>query len=281
MAKKLLITGGQGIIGHRMVPRFLDAGYEVTSVGLERWVDAPCPHIICDLREFGVAVDVIASKDAVVHLAAVHRQGVAPPAETFNANIVSTFNVFHAAATLGVRKVVWASSTHTGGGHFNAEYPPAALPLREGEPHQVEGSYGLSKIAGEALMRHPRALRGLEIISLRYGYVYEAEHYPAIRKLWEDPAGNGRNLWNYLDGRDAFAITRAAVESTTAAGEIFNVTAADSIMNMPSPELAARYFPQAKVRPELTGFASFYSIEKARNLLGYQPQHSWRDVLTT
>ncbi len=278
--KKLLITGGQGIIGHKMVPRFIEAGYDVSSVGLERWAEAPCPHIVCDLRDFGAAVDVVAGRDAVVHLAAVHRQGVATVAETFNANIVSTFNIFHAAATVGVRKVVWASSTHTGGGHFNAEYPPAALPLRESEPHQVEGSYGLSKIAGEALMRHPRALRGVEVISLRFGYTYEPEQYPAIRKLWEDPVGNSRNLWNYLDGRDAFSICRAAVESSKAGGEIFNVTAADSIMNVPSRELAARCFPKATLRRELSGFASFYSIAKARELLGYEPQHSWRHVLT-
>lgn len=278
--KRLLITGGQGIIGHKMVPRFLEAGYEVTSLGLERWAEAPCPHVVCDLRDFGDAVDMVAGHDAVVHLAAAHRQGVVPAAETFNTNIVTTFNILHAAARLGVRKVVWASSTHTGGGHFDDTYPPASLPLREDEPHQVEGSYGLSKIAAEALLAHPRALGDIEVIALRYGYVYEPEQYAVLPKLWEDPAFGSRNLWNYVDGRDAFAITRAAVESTGAGGQVFNVTAADSLFNTPSRELAARFYPRARLRRELSGYASFYSIEKARALLGYRPQHSWRQVLT-
>ena len=43
--------------------------------------------------------------------------------------------------------------------------------------------------------------------------------------------------------------------------------------------IRARFYDGVEVRPEMGRDETFYAIDKARDLLGYAPRHSWRDVL--
>jgi len=275
--KRLLVTGAPGIIGTNLVRRLLDAGYDVRTVSLVAWPEAPCPHLIADLRDFGQAVEAINGREAVLHLAAIHRGGVQTDAETFNSNVVSTFNVIHAAAMLQVKKVIYASSTHTAGAWWSRDYHPASLPIGESHQYLLPDAYGLSKLAIEQVVRSQRLWTGTQLVGLRYGYTHEAEDYAGIGRIWENPAPRAANLWNYVDGRDVFAATQLALHADDVSGEVFNVTAADTIMNVPSRELVAAAFPSAELDSDHPEFGTLYSIRHARERLGYQPKHSWRD----
>jgi nucleoside-diphosphate-sugar epimerase len=48
-------------------------------------------------------------------------------------------------------------------------------------------------------------------------------------------------------------------------------------MSRPSTELMAEFFPGTEFRTPVDGTQSLCSIDKARRLLGWEPQHSWRD----
>jgi hypothetical protein len=62
---------------------------------------------------------------------------------------------------------------------------------------------------------------------------------------------------------------------------VFCVTAADTRALENSEELAARFYPELVEKASgLTGRQSFISTEKARQLFGYEPQHSWTDLRT-
>jgi len=50
-------------------------------------------------------------------------------------------------------------------------------------------------------------------------------------------------------------------------------------MNRPSRELMAEVYPSVPYRQTDGDFDTLLSIDKARRLLGYEPQHSWRDYL--
>jgi UDP-glucose 4-epimerase len=55
------------------------------------------------------------------------------------------------------------------------------------------------------------------------------------------------------------------------------VAAADSFMPNPSPELVREFYPATVIREEFSGNASLLSGAKAARLLGFRPEHSWRD----
>jgi hypothetical protein len=48
-------------------------------------------------------------------------------------------------------------------------------------------------------------------------------------------------------------------------------------MTRPNEELLAEVFPDVPVKKPLGPNETLLSIDKARRLLGYKPQHSWRD----
>ncbi|MFX7052464.1 hypothetical protein ABTH91_20735, partial [Acinetobacter baumannii] len=66
-------------------------------------------------------------------------------------------------------------------------------------------------------------------------------------------------------------------ENAPAGFDRFIIAAADTVMTRPDAELVAEVFPDVETRGDLSGTETLLSIEKARRLLGYEPQHSWRD----
>jgi nucleoside-diphosphate-sugar epimerase len=67
---------------------------------------------------------------------------------------------------------------------------------------------------------------------------------------------------------------------TRARAEHFIVAAGDTVMNRPSRELMAEVYPSVPYRPTAGDFDTPLSIQKARSVLGYEPQWSWRDHIT-
>ena len=63
--------------------------------------------------------------------------------------------------------------------------------------------------------------------------------------------------------------------------EVFIIAAADTVMNRPSRDLLAEVFPGVPLHGEVGEFETLLSIQKARKMLGYTPQYSWRDTRST
>jgi len=82
-------------------------------VGAATRDDLEAGMLRADLTDYGQALQALEGAEAVVHLANIAAPGLCTPAVTLNANVAMNFNVFHAAAKLGLRRVVWASSETT------------------------------------------------------------------------------------------------------------------------------------------------------------------------
>ena len=68
-----------------------------------------------------------------------------------------------------------------------------------------------------------------------------------------------------------------ALEYDKSGFDNFVIANADSVMSRPSKELMAEFFPGTEFRAPVEGTQALCSTEKARSLLGWKPQHSWRD----
>lgn len=58
---------------------------------------------------------------------------------------------------------------------------------------------------------------------------------------------------------------------------VFNIAAADTLSEMPTEDLIQTHLPNVEIRHRIEATGSAWSTEKARKLLGYVPQHSWRE----
>jgi UDP-glucose 4-epimerase len=240
------------------------------------------PDIRVDLTDYGqtlsalTAVDDRYTKvDAVVHLAAVPAPGVTTNAATFHNNITATYNVFAAAAAAGITNVVWASSETLLGIPF--ETPPPYIPLDEEYPARPEWHYALAKHLEETMAaQFCRWNPALKMIGLRFSNVMEPADYAEFPSFDADPHLRKWNLWGYIDARDGAQAVRRALDHQGTGVEIFIIANADTVMSRSSASLAAEVYPGVPVTRELGEHETLLSIDKARRILGYEPQHSWR-----
>ena len=107
----------------------------------------------------------------------------------------------------------------------------------------------------------------------------EPRDYQRFPEYWPDAHARKWNLWGYVDVRDVAAACRLALEADVTGSHNVIIAAADTVMNRPSRDLLAEVFPGTPVKDDLADHATLLSIDRARDLIGYAPAHSWRDEL--
>ncbi|WP_433280055.1 NAD-dependent epimerase/dehydratase family protein [Pseudonocardia xinjiangensis] len=278
------VTGSSGKLGRHVVRHLQEHGY--TVIALDRVPDPGSPaaaSVRVDLTDHGQVVEALTAVDgrhdgvdAVVHLAAIPAPGLATNATTFANNITATYNVFAAARTAGIRNIVWASSETVLGLPFDT--PPPYIPVDEEYPVRPESTYSLVKSLEEEMAGHfCRWVPDLKMIGLRFSNVMDPEDYAKFPGFDADPASRRWNLWGYIDGRDGAQAVRLALEHQATGVDVFVIANADTVMSRRSADLAAEVYPGVPVTRELGEHETMLSIDKARRVLGFEPQHSWRD----
>ena len=278
---RIAVTGGSGKLGRHVVRRLAEDGHQVLN--LDRAGTRSPGLVVVDLRNYGQVLDVLLGLDdrhegfdAVVHLGAVPAPGIIPDAATFENNMLSTYNVFQAARRAGIKKVVYASSETVLGLPFDVD--PPYIPVDEEYPARPESTYSLVKHLEEQMaVELTRWDPELSIVGLRFSNVMDVEDYEKFPSFDADANLRKWNLWGYIDGRDGAQAVARALENGTPGFEAFIIANADTVMSRSSASLAAEVFPGVKVVKELGEHETMLSIDKARRLLGFEPEHTWRD----
>ncbi len=273
------MTGASGQAGRAVVTDLRAHGYDVTPVdALVTRADREEGMLRADLTDYGQAVEALSGADAVVHLANIPAPGLSTPAVTFNSNMTMNFNVFQAAASLKLSRVVWASSETTLGLPFDT--PPRYAPVDEDHYPVPTSTYALSKVASETIAGHIADWSGIPFVALRFSNIMTPEWYQEFPGFWDDPHARKWNLWGYIDERDVALSCRLALEAPAAAvkgNPAFIIAAADTVMNRPSAELLAEVYPGVTLTRDVSPFGTLLAIDRARAVLGFEPAHSWRD----
>ena len=293
---RIFFTGGSGKAGRHVAPYLADQGHQVTNADLVPLGHPDITDLPVDLTDGGETYSALAglatmaeldlaeqpSYDAVVHFAALPAILKASDAKVYTTNVLSTFHVLEAATRLGIGKIVFASSETTYGVCFaQGERRPAYLPVDEEHPTVPEDAYAMSKVAGEATARSFQARTGTDIYGLRINNVIEPHEYAELfPPFLEDASLRRRNIFAYIDTRDLGAMVQRCLETDGLGYQVFNVANADMSVAATTDEVRERFYDGIEVRRELGRDETFYAIDKARELLGYAPQHSWREVLT-
>ncbi len=280
MAGRVCVTGAAGKLGRFTVLELLQHGYDVVATDLPPRPsflpgEGELAYLQADLEDYGDTAEVLAGCRGVVHLANVPAPGLVPPARTFARNTVMNAAVFLAAAQLGLRRVVWASSETTLGLDFSV--PPRYVPVDEDHYPIPNSTYALSKVVSETAAQHVAAWSGIPFVALRFSNVILPEAYEAFPTWQHDPQARKWNLWSYIDVRDAATACRLALEADVTGASSYVIANADTVMSTPSEELMDAVFPGVPRRRPIGGNISLFSIEKARAELGFEPLHSWRD----
>ncbi|ERK73185.1 NAD-dependent epimerase/dehydratase family protein [Leifsonia aquatica] len=278
---RIAVTGGSGKLGRTVVRELRVGGDDV--VNLDAAGERGPGFVKVDLTDYGQTLDAILGVDdqhdgfdAIVHLAAIPAPGILTDAATFHNNIRATYNVFQAARRAGIRNIVYASSETVLGLPFDV--PPPYIPVDEDYPARPESTYSLVKHLEEQMaIELVRWDPALKIVALRFSNVMEPADYDAFPGFDDDALKRKWNLWSYIDARDGAQAVKRALDWETTGFDRFIIAAGDSVMSRPNAELVAEVFPGVPLKGDLGEHDSLLSIAKARRVLGYAPQHSWRD----
>jgi UDP-glucose 4-epimerase len=287
---RVVVTGGAGFIGRRVVTALLESGAEVT-VADRRETQVPGVRTVAgDLRDPAVASRAISQgTDAIVHLAAVTSvlRSVEDPAGTYETNVHATATLLELARDRGVGTFLLASTNAVAGDVGQAVITERTT-LRPLTP------YGATKAAAEMLLSCYAASYDMQCCSLRFSNVYGpgmAEKDSFIPRLMR-AARDGKGVQVYGDGtqvRDLVHVDdivaglllawRAGVSGPLilGAGESVSVNdiilAARGVTGAPLP--AERIPAKPGEMP-----AVIVDISAAR-ALGYQPSHDLKSGLAT
>lgn len=274
----ICVTGASGRAGRAVVAELLAHDHTVIATDVRApGQDLGVPVLRADLTDYGQAIEALDGAEAVVHLANIPAPGIHPAAHTFTANTAMNYHVFSAAAKLGLRRVVWASSETTLGLPFDT--PPRYAPVDEAHYPYPTTSYALSKVTAETMAGHLSAWSGIPFVALRFSNILGPADYARFPSYWPDPAARRWNLWGYIDERDAATACRLALDSPGTGATSHIIAAADTVMNRPSADLLHEIYPGTPQNRAIGEYETLLSIDSARHALGFDPKHSWRDHL--
>lgn len=117
----------------------------------------------------------------------------------------------------------------------------------------------------------------LKIIGLRFSNVMDPEDYQRFPGFDADPRLRKWNLWGYIDARDGAQAVRRSIEAEFKGFEAFIIANADTVMSRSNASLLAEVFPNVPQKGQVSQNGTLLSIEKAKRMLGYIPQYSWRN----
>lgn len=336
---KVLVTGGAGLIGRAAAVQLLAHGHEVHLIDIIPEIDeAHAPYAMCDIMDFNTIREQMQGCDAVVHMAALRSPLNGPGHDVYSINTVGTFNVFEAAAQLGIRRVVQASSINAIGCAWNVgDFTPQYFPVDENHPRITSDPYSFSKQQVEDIGDYFWRRDGISSVAFRFPGVYRAGvrqnpemrerrdkmreylegfvqlpaeeqqrqlaaahtiamQYRAERQLeyphkgWVLPTSDEvddqllraytldrYNLWASIDERDAaLAIEKALTADYEGSHPLF-VSDPHNWLNLNSEMLARVFFPNTTQRKHtINGTESLVSVQKARDLIDFEPQHTLR-----
>jgi nucleoside-diphosphate-sugar epimerase len=293
---RIFFTGGSGKAGRHAIAYLLEQGHRVTNADLVSLDLAGVDNLRVDLTDAGQVFNALHAYagfdelepgtgvpryDAIVHFAAIPCILIRPDNETYMINVSSTYNVLDAAAKLGIRKVVFASSETTYGICFHdGEKKPHYLPVDEDHPTVPQDSYAMSKVVNEVTGRSFAERTGFDIYALRINNVIEPHEYAQdFPGYLADPARRRRNIFAYIDARDLGQMVDRCLKTDGLGYQVFNVSNDDMSVGLTTDQVIAQFYSGVEIRKKLGPNETFYSNEKARRRVGFQPRHSWRDVL--
>lgn len=306
--RTFLVTGGAGFLGINMVRHLLAHGQRVRTLDIADFA-YPERHqveaVTGDIRHRSTVDALMAGVDVVIHTAAA--LPLYSPDDIYTTDIDGLRNVLESARQHGVERFVHISSTAVYG-------IPDHHPLDEHDRVDGVGPYGKAKVIAEAMCDEYRALgmcvpvlrpksfvgpERLGVFALLYDWAKDGRNFPVL--------GRGDNRYQLLDVEDLCdAIWLACTGDREPVNQVFNIGAREyrtlrqdyqavldeagfgkRIVPLPAaPAIwALRILDRLGLSPlytwvyETVTKDSFVSIERAEQVLGYDPRFSNQDAL--
>ncbi len=307
----ILVTGGAGFIGSNLCEALLNQGHKVVcldnfSTGHRKNIDKFLLNdnfslIEGDIRDLETCRKAVDGIDYVLHEAALGSvpRSINDPITSNEVNVTGFLNLLVAARDAGVKRFIYAASSSTYG-------DSASLPKVEDVIGKPLSPYAITKYVNELYADVFSRTYGMECIGLRYFNVFGRRQDPHgayaaviplfVKKLMqhESPVINGDGEYSrdftYVENVIQMNLLAISTTNPNAINTVYNTAYGErnTLIQLTGylKEFLSEFDPeikdvQIKHGPNRVGDIphSLASIDKAKELLGYQPKYSLRDGL--
>lgn len=280
----ILITGARGLLGRALLARLRGEGRRVLGVDLPA-VDPEFPDIhAADLLDRDALFDMCAQNSIgrIVHCGGISGRAVArdDPILTINTNVIGTANVFEAARTFGIERVVLCSSGSVYG-RLDADI------VREDAALRPVNAYGASKVASEAVLHAYAADWGVDGVALRLFQVFGPRRTTRCNiKTMVKAVLEGRiarlphgpeTCCQYIYLSDAVEALALALDAKRPAARVYNVSGGTSLTLREAARIASEVLTGLRVEFGDDPSGAEYCLREidlsaAKRDLGYAPR---------
>ncbi len=277
---KILVTGSSGHVGAELVKALRNEGHSVS--GLDT-VNGSFTNLIGSITEERLVDEATNKVDVIIHTASLHAPHVADHSkkEFVDVNVHGTLNLLEAAKTNGTKKFIYTSTTSLYGEQFENEN--MATWITEDLPPKPRDIYDITKIAAEQLCKDFFDRKSLQTTSLR------------VSRFWNEPVADKvfYRMYRGVDVHDVVKAHQLVMDHDLDQFEIFNISAEplfekDDLLALRAdlkgvlqdriPEIIQCYGQKGWTLPHFID--RVYVIEKAKEILGYQPQFNIRELMS-
>ena len=264
-----VITGGAGFIGSYIAERLVENGIDTKVIdnlvtgkkeNLSKCFDQDnFSFLEYDLGNLDGIEDHLGDADILFHFAADPevRTGYSKPEDSFEQNIVNTFNLLQKIKQSKIKKIVFASSSSVYGDAkiipTNEEYGPLS-PISH---------YGASKLACEAIVSsfcHNYNIEGVilrpaNVIGLRgrHGLIWDLVHKLKINQDELELLGDGKQTKSFIHISDAIDGIFFSLNNLQDKVEVFNLGSEDSVEIMDVAKIVCKNMGLNEIKINLTG----------------------------
>ena len=291
--KRVFFPGGSGKAGRHVVRYLADRGHKVLNADIVNMPQDGVDFLRVDVTEPGQVFSAMSSHmnrdelrqqqwplgyDAVVHFAAIPRILQASDIETYQTNVMGTYNVLEAAAKLNIGKVIFASSETVYGLCFSHDRPkPLSLPVEEDDQTRPMDSYAMAKVVNEETAKAFQRRTNHDIYGLRIGNVIEPDEYGLFEGFCATPEVRLPNAFNYIDARDLGQAVDLCLQHDGLGYEVFNVSNDRNSVDLDNAEIISKFYQDVPLKRGIDPTECLFSNRKMKSMLGFKPAYDWRN----
>lgn len=275
---KVLVTGASGLLGSAVCDLLAETDLPFQTLDLNSISHpAAIEHFVGLATDQELVQAAVQDVSAVIHLAAIRNPNYGSSVAVFS-NALATFTVLDAASSVGVKRAVIASSFSATGLPFsNVPVKLAQLPIDESFTNQISDPYALSKNIDELSAKYLNTRYGMQTVALRYPYI--GDHNELLPKRFAqiaaDPAVGCKELWTYIDIRDAAEVALNSILNEGVIAGSYFVTAPNVLGPHTAAELVSQHCSGAHLAAGHSKFDSLVNCSKAKAALNYAPKYSY------
>lgn len=273
-ARRVLVTGAEGLVGRAVVSELLDHDVPVTTLSLPEASPLDGVRVVRGNATDADAVRrAIADCEAVIHLAAFPSPADRPAPLTFGNNTLATFTTLWTAAEEGVRRFAVAGSVNATGLLMNPRHPlPARFPIDEQTPSHIADPYSLSKRVDEETLRAVCERFDASGVIFRLPLIVPLDGWEALVDWSRAGIAHGAaEGWGWMDSRDCARAFRMAVDADLEGAHVVQLAARTTLQEEPTEQLIGRYAPDVPREGSFNGHDAPIDSSRAADLIGFTP----------